>query len=618
MASLVKKQQELEEQLFKLISVEEVTKHVEYLSEKIGVRVGGSTLEYNGAVYLKNVLESYGLPCEIEEFDAYLDRSIESKFDVIRPKRRSVICESLPWCSSTHPDGLTGDLAYAGYGTKEAFKNLDVWGKIVLVNIGKIRRSEKVKNAQDKGAVATITISDWPGNVITGIGSVSFHTGNPVPGTKLPEIPAIGISYEDGQYLQKLLEGNPVTVWMKIIRAREWKKSHNVIATLKGHQRSEEEIVVGAHIDNWGPGAHDSGSQLAGVLELARILSKFPDKIRRTVKFICWGSHEFGTIGSSAYVFEKHLKEMKKVIMNVVAGATLGTKGLKRKTYITRASPELEAFVEDIVVEYGWRAKWRNDYPLWSWDDHTAFFLMGIPTIENDGWYPHVKCYTYHTTGLDTFRHVQIDPDGVRDVIKTMGTALLRVANADVFPYDYSRWTKSIKEELIALQNQVDKDFSYLFEKATNAEEAANKFKKSLFELLRNHEKITKSGKALHSKFEGRLMAFYNEVNKTNLALTRSLVAAVHGKSIEDLRTGMFIMPFFRTDSPILPILMELQNFYEKLAKLNPESEEFRYKNEATKNWILRLINTFENASSGLKRLVTTSIELNRLLSEIV
>src|SRR5439155_186748 len=95
--------------------------------------------------------------------------------------------------------------------------------------------------------------------------------------------------------------------------------SFNVVGILRGSDPvlSEEAIVIGAHYDHLGRGgegslapregdihhgADDNASGVAGLIELARVLSTQNPKLRRTIVFIAFSGEEEGLIGSSYYV----------------------------------------------------------------------------------------------------------------------------------------------------------------------------------------------------------------------------------------------------------------------------------------------------------------------------
>lgn len=76
----------------------------------------------------------------------------------------------------------------------------------------------------------------------------------------------------------------------------------NVLAELPGTTRKDEIVLVGAHFDAFYMGADDNSTGVAGVLELARILSQY--KFERTLRFVGFDLEEPGVIGSGHYVDE--------------------------------------------------------------------------------------------------------------------------------------------------------------------------------------------------------------------------------------------------------------------------------------------------------------------------
>lgn len=74
----------------------------------------------------------------------------------------------------------------------------------------------------------------------------------------------------------------------------------NVVADLKGTDRPDEVVIVGAHFDAFFAGADDNTSGVSAMLELARVLSQH--RFSRTVRFVGFDHEEFGLVGSTRYV----------------------------------------------------------------------------------------------------------------------------------------------------------------------------------------------------------------------------------------------------------------------------------------------------------------------------
>jgi carboxypeptidase Q len=84
----------------------------------------------------------------------------------------------------------------------------------------------------------------------------------------------------------------------------ETKDSFNVTAELPGTGKSDQIVMMGAHLDSWtfGEGATDNAAGCAVMLEALRILKTLDLKLPRTVRIGLWGGEEEGLIGSKAYV----------------------------------------------------------------------------------------------------------------------------------------------------------------------------------------------------------------------------------------------------------------------------------------------------------------------------
>src|SRR3954462_13854182 len=87
-------------------------------------------------------------------------------------------------------------------------------------------------------------------------------------------------------------------------------KARNVVATLKGSEFPDEEIVIGGHLDSWdlATGAIDNGIGSFSVLDMARTFKALKLQPERTVEFVMFMGEEEGLLGSKAYV-EKAMKD---------------------------------------------------------------------------------------------------------------------------------------------------------------------------------------------------------------------------------------------------------------------------------------------------------------------
>src|SRR5215831_14697150 len=96
-------------------------------------------------------------------------------------------------------------------------------------------------------------------------------------------------------------------------------KVYNTVGEIKGSEKPDEFVVVGAHLDSWdlAQGTTDNGTGSSVVLETARILAKSGVKPKRTIRFVLFTGEEQGLYGSREYV-KKHKDEMAKTSMCIV------------------------------------------------------------------------------------------------------------------------------------------------------------------------------------------------------------------------------------------------------------------------------------------------------------
>jgi hypothetical protein len=439
--------------------------HIQYLSEFIGPRPSGSTAERNAAVYASNELESYGLEVEIEEFDAYVDRPILTALELLEPFRKTFVTESLAWSADTDLAGVTGEIVDVGHGSEADFDRAPtrVSGKVVLARAGKIWRGAAIKFAEEAGALGLIWVSAFPGFPISSMGTSAVHIGNPLPTTAFPRLPGIGVSAEDGALLSELAARGAATVRIRMRRAREWVRSQNVVARIPGHRYPEQQVTLGAHLDQWSCGAYDSGSQIAELLELAKAITEAGVALDRTVVLCCWGAHEHGAIGSLDYTHNRHADEVaRNVVGHINVSVTVGGRGQPRGVLRTHTSPEIRHLTESLVQHYGWGDGWSDESPYWDLSDHIGFFMRGIPSSQPRGWYLGAANPYYHSAAGDTFRNVNEDTANALDMTRLIGGQLLYLTQGPVPPIRYGAFARELAAEAERLDKLAEGRCSFL------------------------------------------------------------------------------------------------------------------------------------------------------------
>src|SRR5579859_3456034 len=91
-------------------------------------------------------------------------------------------------------------------------------------------------------------------------------------------------------------------------------QAYNTVADLRGSEKPDEMVILGAHLDSWdlGTGSTDNGTGSMVVLEAARALAKLKLKPKRTIRFVLFSGEEQGLYGSQEYV-KMHKDELEKI-----------------------------------------------------------------------------------------------------------------------------------------------------------------------------------------------------------------------------------------------------------------------------------------------------------------
>ena len=142
----------------------------------------------------------------------------------------------------------------------------------------------------------------------------SPHTGMTSYDADAGRVPAAAVSTEDADLLHRLLERGPVRVRLSLgCRMLPDADSANVVADVRGRERPEEVVLIGAHLDSWdlATGANDDGAGVAMVMEAGRLVASLPRPPRRTLRVVLFMNEENGLAGGKAYA-ASHQAELAK------------------------------------------------------------------------------------------------------------------------------------------------------------------------------------------------------------------------------------------------------------------------------------------------------------------
>jgi carboxypeptidase Q len=379
------------------------------LADGIGGRLTGSPSYVRSTEWAVAKFRSYGIEnVKLDPFTipAGWQRGTASGA-MLSPLPRPLHVASLGWAPSTSPNGVQGTVVTVADVEPETLRarEHDLRGKIVFLDTAKIyadgygKAIPKMEAAwrtfQKAGVVAVITPDRERNNVL------NAHDGQ--WGAKLLLLPAAEVGMEDIKLIQREMERGPVNLQLTIENKTSPEITvNNVVAEIRGSERSDEWILIGAHLDSWdfGTGAQDNGTGAATVLEVGRALMSLGKAPRRSVRLALWGGEEEGLIGSSAYV-QSHQSELAKCIavLNTDNGAghPKGWKVEGREDLQKTMQPLSAALLKDLN---GGDLSLDTTYDT----DHGPFMLHGIPAL--DLWVDMTHYMEVHHKSSDTFDKV--------------------------------------------------------------------------------------------------------------------------------------------------------------------------------------------------------------------
>lgn len=425
------------------VSRNEMLSTIHYMTEHFPYRLAGSPCEAAASRYVTERLKQYGLEVENKEFYTYNSDPMYSKVTVLEPEME---IDSLPCAHirATKPEGEIFELIYVGNGDYAAYKDIDVTGKMVLVEVSYAPPvPEKARIAYEMGA-AGIMCMNWGNDeeVICRRGLKGVW-GNPTEANFhcIPEIVGVGVTRGAGLKLKQLcLEGRKVEVKVTAIADRTWSIVHQPTAILHGNGSSDEFLLVCSHLDAWKPGVTCNATGNATTLEICRILSKHRQELDRDVYFVFWDGHEVAEAAGSTWFVDNNWDNLNK---HCVCYMHIDSTGVKEtELYEIKASEELLGFakknINDVLPELELRAMALKKI------GDQSFMGIGVSSITQRKSF--TKEYMEHAHGatLGWWNHTiedgedKCDPVALEEDTRATLKVLYDLATAKLLPYDFS------------------------------------------------------------------------------------------------------------------------------------------------------------------------------------
>jgi N-acetylated-alpha-linked acidic dipeptidase len=333
----------------------------------------------------------------------------------------------------------------------------------------------------------------YPGDPLTpGVGASEGAKRLPLSEAKtITKIPVLPISYGDAKPLLAALQGpvaptnwrgalpltyhvgpGPAKVHLKVKSNWDTKRLYDVVVRIPGSSEPDVWVVRGNHHDAWVNGAEDPVSGTVAEMEEARGLAELLKQgwqPKRTIIYCVWDGEEEGLLGSTEWA-EQHADELRQH-----AAAYINSDGNGRGYLQMEGSHSLEKFMNGVAKDVDDPEK---DYPAWkrlrlhriadapiddrdqvrkrddlrmgalgSGSDYTAFLdHLGVASL-NLGYGGEDGGGIYHSIYDDFYWYTHFSDTDFRygrALSQTIGLAVMRMADADLLPYDFTDFTDTI------------------------------------------------------------------------------------------------------------------------------------------------------------------------------
>lgn len=438
----------------------------------------------DGDVTAPLVYVNYGVPDDYEKLDRM---GVSVKGCIVIARYGASWRGIKPKVAAEH--GAVGCLIYSD-PSGDGYTEGDVFPK------GAYRPTDGVQ----RGSVMDMPL--YPGDPLTpGIGATPDAKRLALKDVQVfTKVPVLPISYSDAQPLLAELSGpvapaewrgtlpityhigpGPAMVHLKAQFDWDRKEIYDVILKIAGTKYPDEWIIRGNHHDAWVNGAEDPVSGQAALLEEARSLGRLVRdgwKPKRTIIYCAWDGEEQGLIGSTEWA-ETHAHDLtQKAVVYINSDAN-------GRGYLNVAgSHTLEKFINEVAKDINdpeknisvWkrnqllrisrstsaedrndlrsRAEWRIG-ALGSGSDYTVFLdHLGIASL-NIGYGGEGGGGIYHSIYDDFFWFTHFSDTSFvyeRALAQTVGTAVIRLADAEMLPFNFTTLAETVKRYLDELQ----------------------------------------------------------------------------------------------------------------------------------------------------------------------
>jgi carboxypeptidase Q len=420
------------------------------LTDEVGGRVTGSPANEAAIEWALDRFRQAEVPATREAFEMpyqWQERGVSASISGDSGFTPTVVAKPF----SAAADEVTGPLVDGGKGTPADYERLGETAKGAWILIETDVLDDEVGLAglfgEYSGAAATEPLAHAAG--AAGLVFMSSRPQNLM--YRLPMLSGAGrqpillMEREDAKRALRLIRnGQPLSLTSTIdVDAGYAYQSANVIAEIRGSERPEEIVVMGAHLDSHdlGTGALDNGSNVTMLIDIARQITRLGLKPKRTIRFALWNGEEQGLVGSWRYT-QQHQDELDNHVM--AASFDIGTGRLLG--FYTGGMGALIPMVNEYLQPVAGLDPFEHfDVPVVG-TDNFDFMMEGVPNLighQADANY----ASNYHA-GSDTFD--KVDQQQLKLNSAIAAALVWGFANSDD---RLPRWSRDQIEDLVENTN---------------------------------------------------------------------------------------------------------------------------------------------------------------------
>lgn len=422
-------------------------------------RYTGSSDGEKAVDFIVDRMKALDIHVSREFYDIYRSLPLESNIEILSgaPARKYHLT---PYVYSGVASNIRAPLIYDKFSENiKCPQNLmsvrmaNVEGKIVLTYDNSYKFACLAKQA---GAVGILTI--WRAN-LAHHGTLGGVWGAPEPDDlqyRYPFIPYAEIVKNDGEELKKFLNENEVIVSLNVSMNNSIMKTSMPIATIKGE--SDNFVLVSGHYDSWYEGITDNAVANVSMMELARVLRKHQQELKRTVILAWWSGHSDGRYSGSTWYYDHHWHELKE---HCVAHINMDICGCKTSDLVSFNTSMLEGekFSEEFLKEFNAERPISSipmarfaDQSFWGADVPLAI----MPKFSRKTFPSEQTFYWWHSVE-DTID--KVDPKIVLRDSRVIAKLTCIFANVEKLPIDLLGFTDLMEKRLRLIEANLSRDF---------------------------------------------------------------------------------------------------------------------------------------------------------------